>query len=561
MGHPPARRVAAGPGRRAARRGGRDRRRPGTGRRRTASPRCCGASPVSRPSWRRSPGCSTRLGVTAAPRRPPHVRLELPGRPRRGGRASGRRGPARAGRGDRARRAARPRRPGVGVLRRGAGGPPTDRPTTTGCSGSRSRPRSTRRLVPRARRGRLARGDRAPPPPARRPDVPAAPLACDTADAHAVDEPLPGSSYGHGHHPRPRHRAAARADHAPCPSRPRAVGPRDRRAGHRPLEPGVHRRPLARRRHRRRAGRPVRRPEPLPDGVTRDVEGVVTVSDADQLVCAWTMLDDDGADGSRWRYVLRPAGAGTVVQHSFEHGPGAHRAALARRAGPVLRRHPPRRARRQHVCHAGGHGTARPRGGGLMRYMLLICTDPAAPAVDEAAVPDIDTWVDEMDRRDIRQLGEVLAPSADATTVRVRDGQRPAHRRPLRRDEGADLRVRHHRVRRPRRGHRRGDEAPDGVGRDDRGAAVLDTADALVVAQREWGAHRRRGHPLHRRLGPRRGVRPGRRRAGHPAVARRRRPRSPGGVAHDDGAPPRPRRPAPTAGGGPQAGGGGGDGP
>jgi len=58
-----------------------------------------------------------------------------------------------------------------------------------------------------------------------------------------------------------------------------------------------------------------------------------------------------------------------------------------------------------------------------MRYMLLICTDPAAPVVDDAAVPDIDTWVDEMDRRDIRQLGEQLAPSADATTVRVRDGR------------------------------------------------------------------------------------------------------------------------------------------
>ncbi len=60
----------------------------------------------------------------------------------------------------------------------------------------------------------------------------------------------------------------------------------------------------------------------FPDGVTRDVEGVVTASDADRLVFAWTMVDDDGADGSRWRYVLRPAGAGTDVQHSFEHGPG-----------------------------------------------------------------------------------------------------------------------------------------------------------------------------------------------------------------------------------------------
>jgi hypothetical protein len=58
-----------------------------------------------------------------------------------------------------------------------------------------------------------------------------------------------------------------------------------------------------------------------------------------------------------------------------------------------------------------------------MRYMLLICTDPDAPAVDAADVPDIDEWVEEMDRRDVRQLGEVLAPTSDATTVKVRGGK------------------------------------------------------------------------------------------------------------------------------------------
>jgi hypothetical protein len=58
-----------------------------------------------------------------------------------------------------------------------------------------------------------------------------------------------------------------------------------------------------------------------------------------------------------------------------------------------------------------------------MRYMLLICTDPDAPPVDEADVPDIDTWVEDLDARGVRQLGEVLAPSSDATTVRVRAGQ------------------------------------------------------------------------------------------------------------------------------------------
>jgi hypothetical protein len=57
-----------------------------------------------------------------------------------------------------------------------------------------------------------------------------------------------------------------------------------------------------------------------------------------------------------------------------------------------------------------------------MRYMLLICTDPDAPR-DPEGVPDIDEWVDTMDGNGVRQLGEMLAPSSDATTVRVRDGK------------------------------------------------------------------------------------------------------------------------------------------
>jgi hypothetical protein len=38
-------------------------------------------------------------------------------------------------------------------------------------------------------------------------------------------------------------------------------------------------------------------------------------------------------------------------------------------------------------------------------------------------VPDINEWVDQMDRRHVRQMGEQLAPSSAATTVRVRDGK------------------------------------------------------------------------------------------------------------------------------------------
>ena len=57
-----------------------------------------------------------------------------------------------------------------------------------------------------------------------------------------------------------------------------------------------------------------------------------------------------------------------------------------------------------------------------MRYMLLICTDPEAPS-DPPGAPDIDDWVDEMDGRGVRQMGQQLAESSAATTVRVRDGK------------------------------------------------------------------------------------------------------------------------------------------
>jgi hypothetical protein len=58
-----------------------------------------------------------------------------------------------------------------------------------------------------------------------------------------------------------------------------------------------------------------------------------------------------------------------------------------------------------------------------MRYMLLICSDPDAPELDESEMPDIDEWVEEMDGRGVRQTGEMLAPSTDATTVKVRAGK------------------------------------------------------------------------------------------------------------------------------------------
>ncbi|WP_291410934.1 YciI family protein [Actinophytocola sp.] len=59
-----------------------------------------------------------------------------------------------------------------------------------------------------------------------------------------------------------------------------------------------------------------------------------------------------------------------------------------------------------------------------MKYLLMICTDgtfdPADHKPDEL---DAQPWVDEMTRRGIRSTGNRLRAAADATTVRVRDGE------------------------------------------------------------------------------------------------------------------------------------------
>jgi hypothetical protein len=65
-----------------------------------------------------------------------------------------------------------------------------------------------------------------------------------------------------------------------------------------------------------------------------------------------------------------------------------------------------------------------------MKYLLLVCVErpgeqsdlgrPVGPAPDEAGV---EKWVEEMDGRGVRLLGEVIRPGSDSTTVRVRDGK------------------------------------------------------------------------------------------------------------------------------------------
>ena len=56
-----------------------------------------------------------------------------------------------------------------------------------------------------------------------------------------------------------------------------------------------------------------------------------------------------------------------------------------------------------------------------MKYMLLVCVDESVESSDAEALPD--AWVQEMDRRGVRQFGSRLRPVSDATTVQVRSGE------------------------------------------------------------------------------------------------------------------------------------------
>ena len=63
-----------------------------------------------------------------------------------------------------------------------------------------------------------------------------------------------------------------------------------------------------------------------------------------------------------------------------------------------------------------------------MRYLLLICTDESAdeaasPAEQQATFAEYMAFGEEMGKRGVLQGGERLRPTADATTVRVRDGE------------------------------------------------------------------------------------------------------------------------------------------
>jgi hypothetical protein len=62
-------------------------------------------------------------------------------------------------------------------------------------------------------------------------------------------------------------------------------------------------------------------------------------------------------------------------------------------------------------------------GEGKIRYVMLVCTDPAVDPEEFTRIEPVDPWVAEMDGRGIRRYGSELEPPGSARTVRVRDSR------------------------------------------------------------------------------------------------------------------------------------------
>ena len=59
-----------------------------------------------------------------------------------------------------------------------------------------------------------------------------------------------------------------------------------------------------------------------------------------------------------------------------------------------------------------------------MRYLMFVATDPDGEAPDDDRDADLArAWVADVDGRGKRLVGDRLRPAADATTVRVRQGE------------------------------------------------------------------------------------------------------------------------------------------
>jgi len=54
---------------------------------------------------------------------------------------------------------------------------------------------------------------------------------------------------------------------------------------------------------------------------------------------------------------------------------------------------------------------------------MMVCIDPTENIEPDSGGHTIEQWVEEMDGRGIRLLGDRLRPPSDATTVRVRGGE------------------------------------------------------------------------------------------------------------------------------------------
>ena len=54
-----------------------------------------------------------------------------------------------------------------------------------------------------------------------------------------------------------------------------------------------------------------------------------------------------------------------------------------------------------------------------MKYLMMVCVEDPHPVAPDPVEP----WVEEMDRRGARIMGERIRPSSDWTTVRVKAGE------------------------------------------------------------------------------------------------------------------------------------------
>ncbi len=60
-------------------------------------------------------------------------------------------------------------------------------------------------------------------------------------------------------------------------------------------------------------------------------------------------------------------------------------------------------------------------GEGKIRYMMLVCTDPAVDPEEFTRIEPVDPWAAEMNGRGVRLYGTELEPPGSARTVRVRE--------------------------------------------------------------------------------------------------------------------------------------------